>query len=163
MPYKDETKKRYISTSDVILEKNDSAFIEKWQSRKAKTIANKPLFEASKRMSYTTGKKIKLRLMNNGGYIDEAFTERARKMYNSDMSVKRMAIELGCATSTINRLRREGEWSKRKFEHGGGRRYPAEVSIHMTKDMVAHIDKHVFGRFRNRSAYLRHLVARDLF
>ena len=159
---------KYQSTSDVILEKRDAAFIETWEERKARKPRPKKTWEERKtqkqeydRVRHERG-RVRLKPLASGVLIDAAFIKRAEKLYNGEMAIKRIAIEMGCGTNTITRLRREFNWPSRKGRLGFGKNNRTERSFHLPKSVLDAMDRHIFGRYRSRSAYVRRLIERDL-
>ena len=161
MPYADPTRKKYIPTSDVILEKADRAFIEPWSKREKKRAENKSFMELERPLSPITGKVMQPRPTKGGVMIDKAFKAKVKRMYKSGLSIRRMAHEMQCSTTTIQRLRREDGYETRTNAKGKGEQWPTNINVNVTHEMVVAIRKRVFGKYRTRSDYVRELIRRD--
>ena len=161
MPYKDQTKKKYIPTSDVILEKADRAFITPWSAREKKRAVVKTFMEAERPLSPITGRTMAPRPTKGGAMIDKAFKLKVKRMYKSGISIRRIAHEMQCSTTTIQRLRREDGYETRTNAKGKGEQWPTNININVSHEMVVAIRKQVYGRYRTRSDYVRELIRRD--
>lgn len=139
-------------SDDIIRPGDDSKFYEPWAERKARTA----LYEATRKQ---VDRPVGMRVLKNGGLIDENFIRQFKRLYMGEMSLKRIAIELNCGTSTVVRLRHQLDLPRRRQPE---RREAQETTIRFSSGMLDAIDKHIWGRYRNRSAYIRTLVARDL-
>ena len=115
-------------------------------------------------------KKKRVRRTINGGVIDEAFKSKLKNMWIRGYAIKHITYELGCAKSTVNRVRKElGLASRIAPEERiniirAGRRYSNKLlAISVPPDLVERMDRHVFKfRLHSRSAFLCSLIKREL-
>lgn len=113
---------------------------------------------------------MRVRRTLNGDVINDAFKRQLKNMWIRGYALKHITYELGCAKSTVTRVRKELGLASRIAPKEkvtlvrGGRRYSSRlIAVCLPPDLVERMDKHVFKfRYHSRSAFLRSIIEREL-
>lgn len=108
--------------------------------------------------------------VGSGTAVDEKFYEYLRACWRGGKSLKQIAHELGCCEKTVTRYRKLLGLPRRyavpnsgTFRRGKRFYNDKMITVHIRGDLLDKVDQHIFKfRIRNRSTYIRSLIARDL-
>ena len=94
--------------------------------------------------------------------VDAAFIAKAKRLWDQNYLVKTIAVEMGCGMFLITKLRREFGWKNRIQKDRAKAVETREFSIDLPSEWYGIIDRHIYGKYRNKAEYIRALIRKDL-
>lgn len=151
-------------TTDLILRKDDQAFIETYAERIARKAREKKLQDNPDRVIIPRGVGKRKRRLRDGTVVDDAFKAKFKRLWESKVSVKQIIGEMGLSSSYVMKLRAELGLPGRFVRGVNRRKLGKTVPVHLQidRELWDRASQHIWRRYRSRKHYVESLIRRDI-